>query len=164
MDRVRIVPLCLILISLICLQFWLLQNCAFGSTRIAVCAILYLRFWQAGGKVLNVDQAGSAQTTALALNEVDVLQFPEQLDRLVLAAAEGFLHFPDSVDDIHPALLVQPAVLCRQTHAVQQNAVQRPGIGGELPETAVLEQCLGDAEIGEQFARLTIEVVQRHLV
>lgn len=31
-DRVRIVPLCLILISLICLRFWLLQNCAFGST------------------------------------------------------------------------------------------------------------------------------------
>ena len=31
-DRVRIVPLCFILISLICLRFWLLQNCAFGST------------------------------------------------------------------------------------------------------------------------------------
>ena len=43
-DRVRIVPLCLILISLICLRFWLLQNCAFDSTRIAVWAILYLRF------------------------------------------------------------------------------------------------------------------------
>ena len=43
-DRVRIVPLCFILISLICLRFWLLQNCAFGSTRIAVWAILYLRF------------------------------------------------------------------------------------------------------------------------
>jgi len=43
-DRVRIVPLCLILISLICLRFWLFQSCAFGSTRIAVWAILYLRF------------------------------------------------------------------------------------------------------------------------
>ena len=43
-DRVRIVPLCFILISLICLRFWLLQNCAFGSTRIAVWAILYLCF------------------------------------------------------------------------------------------------------------------------
>ncbi len=80
-DRVRIVPLCFILISLICLRFWLLQNCAFGSTRIAVWAILYLRFGQAGGKVLDVDQAGSAQTTAFALDEVDVLQLPEQLDR-----------------------------------------------------------------------------------
>ena len=27
-DRVRTVPLCFILISLICLRFWLLQNCA----------------------------------------------------------------------------------------------------------------------------------------
>ena len=123
-----------------------------------------LRFWQAGGKVLDVDQAGPAQTTAFALDEVDVLQFPEQLDRLVLGAAEGFLHFPDGVDDIHPPLLVQPAVLCRQAHAVQQDTVQCPGIGGELPEAVVLEQCLGDAKIGEQFARLTIEVVQRHLV
>ena len=163
-DGVRIVPLCFILISLICLRFWLLQNCAFGSTRIAVWAILYLRFGQAGGKVLDIDQAGSAQTTALALDEGDVLQFPEQLYRLVLGAAEGFLHFPDSVDDIHPTLLVQPAVLCGQAHAVQQNAVQCPGIGGNLPETAVLEQCLGNAEIGEQLARLAIEVVQHHLV
>ena len=127
-------------------------------------AILYLRFGQAGGKVLDVDQARSAQTTAFALDEVDVLQFSEQLDRLVLGAAEGFLHFPDGVDDIHSPLLVQPAVLDRQAHAVQQNAVQCPGIGGELPEAAVLEQCLGDAEVGEQLARLTIKVVQRHLV
>ena len=121
-----------------------------------------MHFGQAGGKVLDVDQAGSAQTTALALNEVDVLQFPEQLDRLVLGAAEGFLHFPDGVDDIHPPLLVQPAILYGQAHAVQQDAVQRPGIGGELPEAVVLEQCLGDAEIGEQFARLTIKVVITH--
>ena len=121
-----------------------------------------MRFWQARGKVLDVDQAGSAQTTALALDEVNVLQLPEQLDRLVLGAAEGFLHFPDGVDDIHPPLLVQPAVLCGQAHAVQQDAVQRPGIGGKLPEAVVLEQCLGDAEIGEQFARLTVEVVIAH--
>ena len=52
----------------------------------------------------------------------------------------------------------------RNDDAIQQDAVQCPGICGELPETAVLEQCLGDAEIGEQFARLTIEVVQHHLV
>ena len=75
-----------------------------------------------------------------------------------------FLYFPDGVDDIHPPLLVQPAVLDRQAHAVQQDAVQRPGIGGELPEAVVLEQCFRDAEVGEQLARLTIKVVQRHLV
>ena len=156
-DRVRIVPLCLILISLICLRFWLHQNCAFGSTRIAVWAILYLRFWQSRRKVLDVDQAGSAQTTAFALDEVELLQFSEQLDRLVFGAAEGFLYFSDGVDDIHPPLLVQPTILYGQAHAVQQNAVQCPGIGGELPETVVLEQCLWDAEVGKQFARLTIK-------
>ena len=110
-DRVRIVPLCFILISLICLRFWLFQNCAFGSTRIAVWAILYLRFGQAGGKILDVDQAGSAQTTTFALDEVELLQFPEQLDRLVFGSTEGFLYFPACVDDIHSPLLVQPAVL-----------------------------------------------------
>ena len=72
--------------------------------------------------------------------------------------------FPDGVDDIHPPLLVQPAVLCGQAHAVQQDAVQRPGIGGKLPEAVVLEQCFRDAEVGEQLARLPVEVVQRHLV
>ena len=112
---------------------------------------------QAGGKVLDVNQAGSAQTTAFALDEVELLQFPEQLDRLVFGAAEGFLYFSDGVDDIHPPLLVQPTILYGQAHAVQQNAVQCPGIGGELPETVVLEQCLWDAEVGKQFARLTIK-------
>jgi len=42
----RMVPLCFILISLIRLRFWPHLNCTFGSTRIAVCTILYLRFWQ----------------------------------------------------------------------------------------------------------------------
>ena len=121
-----------------------------------------MRFGQAGGKVLDVDQAGSAQTTAFALDEVELLQFSEQLDRLVFGAAEGFLHFPDGVDDIHSPLLVQPAVFHRQAHAVQQDAVQRPGIGGELPETDVLKECFRDAEVGEQFARLPIEVVITH--
>jgi len=123
-----------------------------------------LRFGQAGGKVLDINQAGSAQTTAYALDEVELLQFPEQLDRLVFGTAEGFLHFPDGVNDIHSPLLIQPAVFCGQAHAVQQDAVQCPGIGGELPETAILEQCLWDAEIGEQFARLTIEVVVAHSI
>ena len=93
-----------------------------------------------------------------------MLQFPEQLDRFVFGTAERFLHFLDGVNDIHPTLLVQPAVLCRQAHAIQQDAVQCPGIRGELPEAVVLEQCLGDAKIGKQLARLTVEVVQRHLV
>ena len=109
-------------------------------------------------------EAGMIDTYSLPSPNFGVLQFPEQLDRLVLGAAKGFLHFPDGVDDIHPPLLVQPAVLDRQAHAVQQNAVQCPGIGGELPKTAVLEQCFRDAEVGEQLARLTIKVVQRHLV
>ena len=52
----------------------------------------------------------------------------------------------------------------RNDDAVQQNAVQCPGIGGDLSETAVLEQCPENAEMGEQLARLTIKVVQRHLV
>ena len=42
----RMVLLCFILISLIRLRFWPHLNCTFGSTRIAVCTILYLRFWQ----------------------------------------------------------------------------------------------------------------------
>ena len=82
----------------------------------------------------------------------------------MFGAAKGFLHFPDGVDDIHPPLLVQPAILYGQAHAVQQDAVQCPGISGKLPETAVLEQCFRDAEVGKQLARLTIKVVQRHLV
>lgn len=40
----------------------------------------------------------------------------------------------------------------RNDDAIQQDAVQCPGIGGELPETAVLEQCFRDAEVGEQLA------------
>ena len=46
----------------------------------------------------------------------------------------------------------------------KRQAVQCPGIGGELPEAVVLEQCFQDAEVGEQFAGLPVEVVQHHLV
>ena len=162
MDRIRFIHLCFILISLICLRFWLHQNCAFDSTRIAVWAILYLRFWQSRRKVLDVDQAGSAQTTAFALDEVHALQFPEQLDRFVFGTAERFLHFPDGVNDIHPPLLVQPAIFYGQAHAVQQDAVQCPGIRGKLPEAVVLEQCFRNTEVGKQFARLPVEVVVTH--
>ena len=72
-ERISLTHFSIILISLICLRFWLFQNCDFGSTRIAVWAILYLRFWQSRRKILDVDQAGPAQTTAFALNEADVL-------------------------------------------------------------------------------------------
>ena len=82
----------------------------------------------------------------------------------MFGAAEGFLNFPDRVDDIHPALFIQPAVLCGQAHAVKQDAVQGPGIRGELPETAVLKECFRDTEVGKQFTRLTVKVVEHHLV
>ena len=37
-EKVRIVPLCLILISLICLRFWLHQNCCLGNSALALLA------------------------------------------------------------------------------------------------------------------------------
>ena len=159
----RIVPLCFILISLIRLRFWLHLNCIFSSTRIAVCAILYLCFWrQSRRKVLDIDQAGSAQPSPFALNKIGLFQFPEQLDRLVFGAAERFLHFPDSVDDIHAPLLIQPVVLCGKAHTVKQDAIQCSGVRGKLPETAVLKECFRNTEVGKQFARLPIEVVVTH--
>ena len=82
----------------------------------------------------------------------------------MFGTAKGFLHLPDSVDDIHAPLFVQPVVLYRQAHAVKQDAVQCPGIRGELPETAVLKKCFRYAEVGEQFTRLAVKVVERHLV
>ena len=64
-ERISLTHFSVILISLICLWFWLFQNCDFGSTRTAVLAILYLRFWQSRRKILDVDQAGPAQTLSL---------------------------------------------------------------------------------------------------
>lgn len=51
----RMIPLSFILLSLIRLRFWLHLNCVFSSTRIAVCTILCLRFWQSRRKVFDVD-------------------------------------------------------------------------------------------------------------
>ena len=50
----------------------------------------------------------------------------------------------------------------RNDDAIQQDAVQCPGIGGELPEAAVLKECFRNTEVGKQFARLPVEVVVTH--
>ena len=82
----------------------------------------------------------------------------------MLGAAKGFLHFPDGVDDIHPPLLVQPAVFHRQAHAVQQDTIQGFGIRGQALEPLLLKKSLWNAVEGEKLSSLSVEVVKGHAV
>ena len=74
-----------------------------------------------------------------ALNQSKLFQFPEQFGSLVVCAAQCIHHFLHRKNDIHPSLLIQPSVFHRQPHAVQQDAVQRFGIGGQVLEFYVPE-------------------------
>ena len=60
------------------------------------------------------------------------------LDRMSLSVKNGWLDEQNRVFIIFTMLIVQ-------------DAVQRFGIGGELPEAAVLKECFRDAIIRKQF-------------
>ena len=61
------------------------------------------------------------------------------------ATSEGLHDFLGGEDDVDPALFIQPVILDRQAHAVQQDTVQDLGVGGQRLELRVCEQHLGDA-------------------
>ena len=62
-----------------------------------------------------------------------------------------------------PVLLVQPAVFHRQTHAVQQDAVQGFGIRGQILKSLLLKKSLWNAVEGEQLSGLSVKVVKGHV-
>lgn len=82
---------------------------------------------------------GFPKPAPFALNQSKLFQFPEQFGSLVVCAAQCIHHFLHRKNDIHPSLLIQPSVFHRQPHAVQQDAVQRLGISGQVLEFYVPE-------------------------
>ena len=83
-------------------------------------------------KVFDVNQIGFSQPAPFAFNQSKLFQFPEQFGCLVVCAAQCIHHFLHRKNDIHPSLLIQPSVFHRQPHVVQQDAVQRFGISGQV--------------------------------
>ena len=67
-------------------------------------------------------------------------------------------------DDEHPTLLVQPAILGRQAHAIEQDAVECFGIRGQALEPLLLKKSLWNAVEGEKLSSLSVEVVKGHAV
>lgn len=53
------------------------------------------------------------------------VQLGEQLERFVVAAAHVCPNFVRGVVDVDAALLVVPAVLCRQAHTVKQHTIEQ---------------------------------------
>ena len=114
------------------------------------------------GEVLDVDPGGSALALLLALNQADaaLVQLPEQPGGLVLAAGHQVHGVLLGEIDVDPPLLVHPAVLDGQAHAVQQEAVQNLGLNGNALEAGIGEQGLGDAVEAVLFRLRAIVVVQ----
>jgi len=61
-------------------------------------------------------------------------------------------------------LLVQPAILGRQAHAIEQDAVECFGIRGQALEPLLLKKSLWNAVEGEKLSSLSVEVVKGHAV
>ena len=53
------------------------------------------------------------------------VQLGKQLERLIVAAAHVCPNFICGVVDINTALIVVPAVLCRQAHTVKQHTIEQ---------------------------------------
>ena len=97
-------------------------------------------------KIFHVNQDGLSQSLALAFNQTCILfQLEHQAAGLLVGTAQGLHDFLGGEDDVDPALFIQPVILDRQAHAVQQDTVQDLCIGGQRFELRVGEQHLGDA-------------------
>ena len=96
-------------------------------------------------KVFHINQAGLSQPLALALNQTRILfQLEHQAAGLLVGTAQGLHDFLGGEDDVDPALFIQPVILDRKAHAVQQDTIQDLCIGGQRFELRVCEQHLGD--------------------
>ena len=103
-------------------------------------------------KVLDVNEIGLAEALPLALNKpAFLIQFIQQLHGLLRSTGKCVHDILDGIDDIHAPLLIQPAILGRQTHAIKEQAVEDFGLcrnvlepavrmGGRLPASAGVQK------------------------
>lgn len=106
-----------------------------------------LRWYPAAGKPFDIDFCGAALALFDTLNQTATLvgiQLGQQLDRLFMPAIQVGLYLVEGIIDENAALVVVPAVLGGQSHAVQQEAVQQLGVGGQLLELVAGNQLAGD--------------------
>ena len=76
-------------------------------------------------KVFHINQVWLSEPLTLAFNQANLfLQIRQQLDCLFVSAVHVSHNFFNRVDDIHTALLIDPAVLRREGDAIQQDSVQ----------------------------------------
>ena len=127
-ERIRFTPLGFILLSLISSLFCRILYLGISVSRIVLSTIA--ASWVC--KVFDVNQIGFSQPAPFALNQSKLFQFPEEFRRLVIGTAQCIHDLLHRKNDIHPFLLIQPSVFHRQPHAVQQDAVQCFGIGGQV--------------------------------
>ena len=100
---------------------------------------------------------------ALALNQTCILfQLEHQAAGLLVGTTQCLHDFLGGEDDVDPALFIQPMILDRQTHAVQQDTVQDLGIGGQRLELRLSEKHLGDAIERELLGLTAVKVVKLH--
>ncbi len=86
--------------------------------------------FQYGQRIIRLSRlARLAETLALAFDETAlVFQLIHQLRGLVISAVQLLHDLRESTDDIHPALVIDPAVLRGKIHSGQKNAIQNLGI------------------------------------
>ena len=98
----------------------------------------------------------------LAFDQADavLVQLPEQLRGLVLAAAHEVHSVLLGEVDVDALIAVHPAVFHRQPHTVQQEAVEDLGLNGNALIPGVGQQGLGDTVKAVLFRFVAVVVVQ----
>ncbi len=103
-----------------------------GRGRRRFFRLLRLARLQGQDEVFNVNPRGPSLTLLLPLDQANavLVQFPEQLCSLVLAAAHEVHGILLGEVDVDAPVAVHPAVFHRQAYTVHQEAVEDLGLNG----------------------------------
>ena len=123
--------------------------------------MLRLAWFREQDEVLDIDAGGPSLALLLLFDQANavLVQFPEQLRGLVLAAAHQGHSVLLREIDVDVLITVHPAVFDGQAHTVQQEAVKDLGLDGNAFITGVGEQGFGDA-VKAVLVRFSAVVVQ----
>ena len=117
-----------------------------------------------GGATSDIDFRWAALALPNTFNQpktvFPVVQLHQHPGGLVVAAVQILLYLVQRVVDIDAPLLIVPAVLGRQAHAVQQQAVQQLGVRRQALEAVPGDKLAGDAVERKLIALVTVVVIK----
>ena len=116
-------------------------------------------------KILHIDDIRFSKAQSFLLDQPDSLlwiQFCKKLDGGLPAASHVFADIVDLEKDIHPPLFVEPFILYRQRHPIQQKAVKDLCLTWKLFEVRIGKQCFRNPVKSVGIRLHSIEIIKNY--